>query len=77
MTKLIALKDYRRARDITQTQLADELGTAPMTISRWETGERKIDRDLLPIVAAKTGIPKRVLRPDLAELLDEEPAQCG
>jgi transcriptional regulator with XRE-family HTH domain len=77
MAKLIALKNYRRARDITQTQLAGELGTAPMTVSRWETGQRKIDDDLLPMVSAKTGIPKRVLRPDLAELLDEEPAPCG
>jgi transcriptional regulator with XRE-family HTH domain len=76
MATLEALKTYRRERGITQEQLADELGTAPMTVSRWETGQRMIDVDLLPDVSKKTGIPRRLLRPDLAELL-EEPARCG
>lgn len=75
MTQLQVLKDYRRARNLTQGALAKELGTTVITVSRWETGRRKVDRALLPDVSAKTGIPPRLLRPDLAELL-EEPA-CG
>jgi transcriptional regulator with XRE-family HTH domain len=71
MTQLEVLKGYRAARGITQTQLGDELGVTMMTVSRWETGLRKIDKGMLPHVAAKTGIPKKLLRPDLAELLEE------
>lgn len=77
MSELAVLKDYRRSRGITQAQLADELGTTPMTVYRWEAGTRKIDKDRVPAVSAKTGIPTRQLRPDLAELFAEEPAQCG
>lgn len=75
MTQLVALKDYRKARGITQAQLAIELGISTNTIWRWESGERRVDRELLPDVSAKTGIPKRILRPDLAELLVEDAAQ--
>ena len=65
------LKTYRADRDLTQDALAKELGVSSITVSRWETGARKIDTDLLPTVSEKTGIPKRKLRPDLSELLDE------
>jgi transcriptional regulator with XRE-family HTH domain len=67
---LEALKAYRQANNLTQAQLADELGTSDVTVSRWETEARKIDIDLLPMVSAKTGIPARELRPDLADLLE-------
>ena len=42
-----------------------------MTVSRWETGERKIGVKNLADVAKLTGIPKRELRPDLAESMEE------
>lgn len=64
------LKSYRADRGITQETLAGELGVHPFTVSRWETGERKIGGRKLVEVAAKTGIPKRELRPDLAELIE-------
>lgn len=62
---------------MTQEALAKELGVTGVTVSRWETGERNIDVDLLPRVSRFTGIPASALRPDLAELMSpiEEPAQ--
>lgn len=65
------LKTYREANGLTQEALGKELGVTDVTISRWETGARRIDDDLLPKVAEKTGIPKTELRPDLVELLKE------
>lgn len=54
---------------MTRDQLADFLGVERPTVWRWETGERKIDEKKLSLVSEKTGIPARVLRPDLAELM--------
>lgn len=68
---LTVLSQYRTARRLTQEAFAEELGVTGVTVSRWETGARKIDDDLLPVVAEKTGIPKADLRPDLASLLQE------
>jgi transcriptional regulator with XRE-family HTH domain len=65
------LKAYRTAKGITQDALAKELGVSSITVSRWETGMRKIARDKLADVSEKTGIPKRELRPDLAEVMRE------
>ena len=33
------LKDLRKEKEITQEQLAEELGVSGRTISRWETGK--------------------------------------
>ena len=66
------LKRYRtETRGITQDALAKELGVHPLTISRWETGERKIDAARLAKISEVTGIAKRDLRPDLAEAMSE------
>lgn len=71
-----------RARNNRQTQeaLGAEIGVTGVTVSRWETGQREIDVDLLPKVVEVTGIPARELRPDLAKLLEEpksEETQCS
>jgi transcriptional regulator with XRE-family HTH domain len=63
------LKTYRDTQNLTQTQLAADLGVTNITVSRWETGLRKIAPTLVPFISEKTGIPARELRPDLAELL--------
>lgn len=63
------LKIYRARTGKTQQEFAAELGVTNITVSRWETGVRKIGRDRLSAVAEKTGISPRELRPDLAELL--------
>lgn len=65
------LKAYRDQRHQTQDALAKELGVSSITVSRWETGMRKIDRKKLSDISQRTGIPKRVLRPDLAEIMRE------
>jgi transcriptional regulator with XRE-family HTH domain len=65
------LADYRAAAGKTQADLAKDLDVAEMTVSRWETGDRKIGIKSLPTVAEKTGIPESKLRPDLARLMQE------
>lgn len=65
------LRRYREDRGLTQDALAKELGVTSVSVSRWETGARKIDDDLLPRVSEKTGITKALLRPDLAALLEQ------
>ena len=70
MPELVALKNYRVARGLTQDALAKELGVHSITVSRWETGARSIDPDLVSFVAEKTGIAPGDLRPDLATILN-------
>jgi transcriptional regulator with XRE-family HTH domain len=65
------LKTYREKHKLTQAGLASELEVSRTTVARWESHTRKIGREKLPTVAAKTGIPAKVLRPDLAELMEE------
>ena len=36
-----AIRDKRKERGLTQTQLARLVGTTPGAISRWETGDRE------------------------------------
>lgn len=55
---------------MSSAALAKLLGVSRPTIHRWETGDRKISRDMLATVSAKTGIPVKALRPDLAELME-------
>jgi transcriptional regulator with XRE-family HTH domain len=68
------LKAFRERQQppLSQEELAALLGVSKPTVSRWETGARKIDDDLVGAVAEKTGIDPRDLRPDLARLLDGE-----
>ena len=41
------LKELRKEKDITQEQLAEEMGVARRTVSRWETGANMPDMDIL------------------------------
>ncbi len=69
---LFVLRQDRQARGMTPAEYARFLDEKhKSTVHRWETGERKIGRERLTKIAEKTGIPARVLRPDLAELLGE------
>ena len=71
MESIHPLRAYRDKAAITQLQLAELLGVRRETIARWETGDRKVDDNLLSGVSEKTGIPKNELRPDLAKLMGE------
>lgn len=68
------LKVFREKQEppLSQQGLADLLGVDRVTVARWETGARKVDAELLPNVATRTGIPRSELRPDLAALLNSE-----
>lgn len=63
------LRTYRKSQEpkLSQAALADRLGVTRLTVTRWESGARKIDPDLVPLVAEKTGIPAKDLRPDIVE----------
>lgn len=67
------LKSYRENQSpkLSQEGLAEKLGVARLTVLRWESGERKINRSLLPKVSEKTGIPAKELRPDLVAELEK------
>lgn len=68
MDSLHPLRAYRERQDppLTQEQLAGQLGVSKASVSRWETGERKPEQELVPVISRKTGIPPEELRPDLA-----------
>lgn len=70
------LVTYRKEHGLTQKGLAAYLDVARVTVARWETGSR-INDDLLPMVSERTRIPRGTLRPDLAKLLDERPAETS
>lgn len=72
------LKKYREQQNppLSQEQLAEAIGVSRVTVTRWESGKRKVGETLLSIVSEETGIPVAELRPDLAALLkDKEPVQ--
>lgn len=66
-----ALRQFRATENLTLAALAARIGVTKATVSRWERGERKIDENLIAVVAAETGIPAATLRPDLAALFQE------
>ena len=45
------IKKCRRQNGLTQIELADKVGISPMTIRRWEWGERNPDIALMPKLA--------------------------
>lgn len=69
MAHVHPLKTYRSRHALTQSRLAELLGVRRETLARWEIGSSQPGRDLLPTIEAKTGIPAKELRPDLAEIM--------
>ncbi len=45
------IRTYRRAKDMTQEQLAEQLGVSFQSVSRWENGSTYPDMELLPALA--------------------------
>ena len=50
------IRRLRRAADMTQEQLADKLGVAYQSVSRWENGTTYPDMELLPVLAGIFGV---------------------
>lgn len=63
------LAAFREERGLSRNELGKLLGVSRMAVWRWEETGRPIEIDLLPVVVERTGIPARLLRPDLAELI--------
>ena len=59
------LKELRKEKNITQDQLAEEMGVARRTVSRWETGSNMPDMDILIDISDFHKV-------DLREILDGE-----
>jgi len=51
----LALRELRHAADLTTTQLAERLGVAQSTISRWESGRQLLTPAQIDQWAAATG----------------------
>ena len=59
------LQTLRKEKGLTQEQLAEELGVARRTVSRWETGSNMPDLDLLVELSERYDV-------DLREILNGE-----
>lgn len=78
MESIHPLKLYRERQDppLSQERLAGLLDVSRVTVTRWESGARKMDGELVPKVSLVTGIPPAELRPDLAELLEAKVSEA-
>ena len=59
------LRELRKEKNITQEELAEKMGVARRTVSRWETGANMPDMDILIDISDFYGV-------DLREILDGE-----
>jgi transcriptional regulator with XRE-family HTH domain len=66
MGEMVNLKELRVLKGLSQTELAQLIGTQQAQIHRWETGERKVPPKFLPALARVLGFQPADLRPDLA-----------
>lgn len=71
MENVHPLKAYREKQEppLSQEDLAILLGVTRVTVTRWESGARKMNDEIVPKVSRATGIPAAELRPDLASML--------
>lgn len=73
------LAAWRLKKGLSQQQVADRLETSDVTISRWETGERRPDLDAQAAFAEALGIELPDLwrdpeQPSADELLRDQPS---
>lgn len=50
------IKFLRRGQDMTQEELAEQLGVSCQSVSRWENGNCYPDMELLPVIAGTFGV---------------------
>ena len=55
------LGDSRKAKGLTQKQVAEKLGVLPKTVSKWETGHGFPDVSALSALADVLGVSERIL----------------
>lgn len=74
MSTIHPLRAYRERHNppLDRTQLAKMLGVTAASVSRWESGKRRLDETIVSAISEKTGIPVADLRPDLSRLLEIE-----
>ena len=66
------LCDLRKAKGLTQKQVADKLGVVPKTVSKWETGHGFPDVSTVSALADILGVSeKTILSGDLEQNLEE------
>ena len=68
------LKTLRREKNMTQEQLAEQLGVSSRTVSRWETGSNIPDISLLAELAEfyDVSIPELIDGERKSEIMNEE-----
>ena len=82
------LKNLRKAKNLTQTDLAEKLFTSPQTISRWETGDGEPSLDMLTSLAeildvsadrlvSGRPVPERELFGGIAQYIADMPAETA
>ena len=49
------LKNARKNHNLTQKELAFQIGVTPSALSQWENDKRKVPADKLPAIAAALG----------------------
>ena len=76
------LAEHREKYGLTQQQVADRLGTSDVTISRWETGERRPDVNAQAAYAEAlradmhfTELWRDPARPSADDLLRDQPQE--
>ena len=71
------VRSYRQAQMPVMTlgALAEKIGTTEANLSRIETGKQELTTPLAKKISDATGIPMRVLCPDLARMFDAEAAE--
>lgn len=66
------LCDLRKAKGMTQKQVAEKLGIVPKTVSKWETGHGFPDVSTLSALADILGVSERILLSgDLVQNMEE------
>lgn len=64
------MAELRKAKNMTQEQLAEKLGVSNRSISRWENGKTMPDLSLLPAVSEELGV-------SISELLEGRRIESG
>lgn len=59
------LVEYRKKHDLSQAELGKTLGKKSQTISRYETGQRRISFGTAKMINKQLKIPLKKLRPDI------------